>query len=344
MKTITLDVHSGVSQMSVAAENGEIVFELPVPSNPTALRQVVEGVAGPKRIVMENGPLAAMIHDALHDLAVEIIAADPTRNALIARAEDSNDERDARRLGVLQRAGALYPVYVPPEPYRTLRSLVCYDLHLSQERTSVKNQLKALCRRHAIPCRGKEVYSQRMRAQVVRALPQAGLRWQMESLYRRLDYLRQERRAAQRTMHDFDKRLPVIKRLQTVPGIKGLTARTLVAWIVDPGRFKSRSAISSYAGLGLGQGVSNWKPVGRAHASKRGQRAVKRVLFTAARAALRTENAFAGRYQVRLAAGWEDRKAIRDVARTMLLVVCRMWHNGTEYCDELMPQKPQRTV
>ena len=34
-----------------------------------------------------------------------------------------------------------------------------------------------------------------------------------------------------------------------------------------------------------------------------------------------------------MAAGWEDRKAIRDVARTILFVACAIWISGKEYDD-----------
>jgi transposase len=343
MKTISLDVHAEVSQMSVTTERGEILLEMPVESKPAALRRIVSGIPGPKRVVMENGPLAGLIQDALQGLVEEIVACDPARNALIAQAEDANDERDARRLGVLDRAGALHGVYVPPEPYRTLRSLTRYDAGLAREQTAVKNQLKALCRRHGIKCRGTAVYRQAERARVREGLPAGALRWQMQSLYGRLAYQQGERRQAHRELRKLDVQLPVIGRLETVPGVGPTVARTVVAWIVDPGRFKSRSALSSYGGLGLGQGWTNWQPVGRARASKRGQRALKRVLFLAARAALRGENAFQRRYEARRAAGWDDRKAIRDVARQMLLVMCRMWRNGMEYKDDLMTQQPHGT-
>jgi transposase len=343
MKTITLDVHSGVSQMSVAAENGEIVFELPVPSTPEALRQVIGAIAGPKRVIMENGPLSALIHDALQGLAEEVMSCDPARNALIARAEDANDERDARRLALLDRAGALRAVYVPPEPYRTLRSLTCYDAGLARELTMVKNRVKGLCRRYAIKCRGQSVYNRHKRTAVLQALPAGGLRWQMASLYRRLAFGLRERREGHREMRALDAQLPVIARLQTMPGVGRIIARTVVVWIVDPGGFKNRNALSSYAGLGLGQGWTNWKPVGPARAARRGQRALKRVLFLAARAALRGENAFSLRSKARREAGWEDRKAIRDVARQMLLVMCRLWRKGMEYEDELARQQSRGT-
>jgi hypothetical protein len=60
--------------------------------------------------------MSGLVHEALRGLADEIVSADPRRNALIARSENSTDERDARRLGILDRAGALHKVYVPKEP------------------------------------------------------------------------------------------------------------------------------------------------------------------------------------------------------------------------------------
>lgn len=53
---------------------------------------------------MEQGPLAGYVRDAIKNIVDNVIAADPTKNGLIARAENSNDERDAARLGLLQAA------------------------------------------------------------------------------------------------------------------------------------------------------------------------------------------------------------------------------------------------
>ena len=101
----------------------------------------------------------------------------------------------------------------------------------------------------------------------------------MAGLYRRLDALRRERVEAYRRLVLESKGMPVLRRLQGIPGIGPRHSRTVVAWIVDPRRFRSRSAISSHGGLGLGQGFTNWRPVGRARASRRGLRELKRALF-----------------------------------------------------------------
>jgi len=336
MKTIALDVHTEWSQLAAYSEAGQMLLELKVATTAEELRRVVKGIPGPKRVVFEEGPLSGLIHDALVDEADEIISCDANRNALIARAEDSNDEKDTRRLAMLSRAGALHAVYVPPEPYRTWRSLVRYDYSMARAVTALKNRIKGLCRRHGVRYEGTRVYLAAGRQKVLRKMPQPAVEWQMKSLYRRLDHVRAERVGLHRVLQRLGKSLPVLKRLRTIPGFGALTARAVVAWIVDPLRFKSRKALSSYAGLGLGQGFTNWKPVGHARASRRGQRELKRVLFTAARAATHGDNALARRYKARLEAGWDDRKAIRDVARTLLFIVRAVWITGQEYQDERM--------
>lgn len=333
MKIVSLDVHAEASQLLVVSEEGEVILEMKVPTDGEILRGIIGGIPGRKRVVFEEGPLSGMLSDALSDVADEIISCDASHNALIARSEDSNDERDAARLAMLARVNELHAVFVPPEPYRTLRSLLVYDDCLQRSITAVKNRIKALCRRHGIRYQGANVYRSAHRGEVLEQIEVAGVRWQMQSLYRQLDMLRRERTGVHRVAGRMARKLPVTRRLLTAPGVGPLTARSVVAWIVDPHRFKSRNALSSYAGLGLGQGWTNWKPVGRAKASKRGQRRLKRLLFLAAKAAVRGKNALARRYHARRQAGWEHSKAIRDTARTLLWTLSAMWRHGKDYDD-----------
>ena len=333
MKNVTLDVHKDKTQLAVTDLTGEIVVERVVETKRDVLRREVAQVSGPKRVVLENSGWAGWILDALKDVAEEVIICDPTRNKLISQADDSDDKRDARRLGVLSRAGALHPVYLPPEPYRTLRSLVQHEWKLTQEITRNKLRLKAFCRKEGVAYKGRKIY-QKQGHEALRPQFSKSSQFQFSSLFRMLNGARVERVLVRHELRRYSLNLPVIARLQSVPGIGPVIARTLAAWIVDPGRFKSPNALSAYAGLGLKQDISNWRPVHRAHASKRGQRALKGVLFLAARAAIRSgHNAFAARYKARIAAGWEDRKAIRDIARKILFCACRVWTSKQEYDD-----------
>jgi len=333
MKVVSLDVHSESSQLCVVTEDGEVILEMKVATKAEELRRVVGGIPGPLRVVFEEGPLSGLIHDALSDLAEEIISCDPSHNALIARSEDKNDERDARRLADLARLGVLHDVYVPPEPYRTLRSLLIHDYHLMQKATSAKCRIKSLCRSNGISYRGAGVYRNTNRDAVLDSSSTPGLRWQMGSLYRELDMLSDERGRARKVLHSTCKDIPEVQLLKSIPGVGSVVSQTLVGWIVRPGRFKSRSALVSYAGLGLGQGFTNWRAISKARASRRGVRKLKRVLFIAARASIRGKNGLARRYDARRKNGWEDDKAIRDVAKTILFTSVGMLKKGCEYDD-----------
>jgi transposase len=336
MMIVALDVHSGLSQLAAVSEDGEVLLELQVETRPEELRRVVSGIRGPKRVVFEQGPLSGMIRDALKGIADEVIAADPTRNALIARAEDSTDEKDTLRLATLARNRSIHPVYVPEEPYRTFRSVVRYDHAMSRAVTATKSRVKALCRRSAIPCEGHGVYRSAGRRDARARLPNASLKWQFDSLGRQLDLLRLERLGAHRVVSKMSRKLPAVAKLKTIPGVGAIVAPTIVAWIVDPARFNRLNKVGSYAGLGLGGGVTNWKPVGRARASRRGQRELKRVLFIAAEAAIKGSNALERRYQSSITSGWERKKAIRDIARTILFIACAIMRTGKEYDDGLV--------
>jgi transposase len=318
----------------VCLADGRVITEKVIETKADVLRREVGAVEGPKRVVFENGPLSGLIMDAVRDVAEEVISCDATRNALISRSDDSNDRNDARRLGTLARNGSIYPVYVPAEPYRSLRQVVGYELHLTRTISVCMVHIKALCRSRGVPCRGKTVYARRERPEILARMGSGMPGEHLGSLYRLLDGVRRERLVLRRKMGSLCEEMSVYRRVQTIPGIGPVVARTLVAWIVDPGRFKSRSALSTYAGLGLKYDTSNWRPTQRPRASKRGQRQVKRVLFLAARAVVRMrENAFAKRYSARRAAGWEDRKAIRDIARQLLFSACHVWRTGEEYDD-----------
>ena len=192
-------------------------------------------------------------------------------------------------------------------------------------------RLKALCRRHGVRYRGAGVYRKAGRREILEKMPNVSVRWQMRSLYRQLDGFRLERVRAHRMLSKHARKIPVVKKLRKVPGMGPRTAPAVVAWIADPNRFRNESGLSSYAGLGLKSDFSNWKPTKRARASKRGDRELKRALFLSARGALNGTNALKVRYAARIAAGWEDRKAIRDIARTILFVACAIWRSGKEY-------------
>ena len=58
--------------------------------------------------------------------------------------------------------------------------------------TRTKNQIKALCRRYGVRYRGTDVYRKAGRRDFLKSMPNAHVRRQMRSLYRRVDGFRRD--------------------------------------------------------------------------------------------------------------------------------------------------------
>jgi transposase len=246
----------------------------------------------------------------------------------------TNDKNDARKLGTLARARALHPVYVPPEPFRNLRMFLCYEQRLTRQITREKLRLKALIRKCGIPCKGTKVYNSGGRVSFFEKLPDEAKKAYFASLCRNLDFIRKERLDMRKRIREIVKKFKIFNQLQTIPGFGYMTAQTFIGWIVEPNRFKTRAQVISYAGLGLKNNESNGIKIIHPRASVRGQRALKRVLFLAAWSVVgKGKTKLSKRYERRIESGWKKGKAIRDLARQLLLIGMHVRRTGEEYYD-----------
>jgi hypothetical protein len=66
---------------------------------------VIEAVPRPRKLVIEEGPLADWLYRNLSPRVDEIIVCDPHRNALISKDGDKSDALDWRKLAALHRGG-----------------------------------------------------------------------------------------------------------------------------------------------------------------------------------------------------------------------------------------------
>jgi transposase len=105
--------------------------------------------------------------------------------------------------------------------------------------------------------------------------------------------------------------------------------------IVDtPQRFRSKSALWRYLGLGLERRRSGKGPL-RVQLVERANRRIKSALLGAARSALRSQdNPFAEQYRRWIAAGHGPRIALRNTARSLAATLWGMWKSGSAYRPE----------
>ena len=114
-----LDVHSRFCEYGAATPGGRILDRGQVPTSLPDLRELVQSLRRPRRVVLEEGPMAGWIYRGLKSVADEIVVCDPRRNALVAKEGDKDDPIDVLKLIQLSRADCLRPVHHSDSESRT---------------------------------------------------------------------------------------------------------------------------------------------------------------------------------------------------------------------------------
>ncbi|MEM9701834.1 MAG: transposase, partial [Planctomycetota bacterium] len=295
LKFIALDVHKSCSEMAVLSAAGTITQRRRLPTAVPPLVEAVRQVARPRRLTFEEGPLADWLARALRPHVDALIVCDARRNHWVAKEGDKTDPVDAEKLARLFRGGFLKPVHQVADPGRSaLKRAVGLYHDQVRRRVRLGNQLTAILARH-----GRFVSAARLAdpddwRDALDGLPNHRLlRASLERLHAALVQERERERAAGRELTAAAKNVPVVRRFAQVPGVAWIRGVTFYAALDTPERFRNKSALWKYCGLGLRQRQSgSGQP--QTHLSKEGNRRLKDLLIGAAETSLRyAENPFA---------------------------------------------------
>jgi transposase len=122
---------------------------------------------------------------------------------------------------------------------------------------------------------------------------------------------------------------PQLEQLHSIPGIKAITARDIMAEIgADMRRFGSATRLSSWAGVSPGNNESAGKR--RKGRTRKGNRSLRRVLVQCAWATRKTPTFF-GRTFRRLASRLGRKKAAMAVAHNIVVTLYHVLMDGTFY-------------
>jgi hypothetical protein len=95
---IGLDTHGQFCEMAVVDAKGDVVRRGHCATNIPTLVQLVEQVPRPRRLVIEEGPMADWLWRNLRAHAEEMVVCEPRRNRLIAADGEKDDPIDAGKL------------------------------------------------------------------------------------------------------------------------------------------------------------------------------------------------------------------------------------------------------
>jgi transposase len=337
---IGIDAHTESCTLAVMGPSGKRLKEARLETNGKVLTDFVRSLAGRKHICLEEGTQAEWLYELLEPLADEVVVQLPERSDGV-----KNDSADAwQRADELRRGDIKRMVYKAPGKFTALRAAArAYEV-TQRDMVRGKTRLNALYRARGVHGMGSEIYDPELRGRWIAKLPvHQGQTARL--LSEQLDGLVQAQQVAEKWLLEEGKKAPIVRILETAPGIGKIRAGQIVAVVVSPHRFRTRRQFWSYSGLGVTtRSSSDWAKdrdgqwVRRQVAQTRGLNknrnpVLKRVFTGAAESVIRRglRQPLHASYQRQLEAGTKPNLARLTLARRIAGAVLAMWKNQEEY-------------
>lgn len=339
---IGADVHCNNTDLAVEYR-GQVIRRYSVPTDIRTLRQVLDSVGGRKRMTFEEGPMAGWLYRNLRDRVEEVIVSDPRQNRLIAASgDDKSDPIDAGKLAMLLRGGFVKPVYHPDDEHRVeLKRWVGLYHNRVQEATRQVNRLRAEARMYGLRVPAAVIAKAEKRSLWLSTLPNRDLAERIAVLCMGLDAVRRQTHAARRRMMKLAHGHSIIRYWSELPGIGDIRAITFFAYLDTPYRFKTKSKLFKYCGVGLVRETSgkdrNGRPrPGRLKLNWYCNKRLKNIVMGAAISAIRQkDNEFRRAYERMIGNGMLPGNARHAVARKLVTVMWGMWKNHSQWMPHL---------
>lgn len=246
---IGLDEHKASTTIAVMGPTGRRLRSLVVETHGRALIEAMRVIPGNKHLCLENGAQAMWIAEILRPHVSEVRLSTGS-----VKPETSADEPDAFALAQLVRAGMGQPLHAArTDPsVAALRIVVKTYNQVTQDLVRTKNRLQVLYRSRGVmtPSGHGSLYDTRSREKWLGALP-AVSRPSGVVLFAELDGLVAVKKQALSALKAEAGKHPMTRVLMTCPGMGVVRAAEVIATVVTPHRFRSRTPFWAYCGLSV---------------------------------------------------------------------------------------------
>ena len=247
MEYIGIDVHQSESQISILTEQGEIL-ERRIRTQRERFAEVL-GCRPRARILIEASTGSEWVARCFEELGHEVIVADPNFAPMYATHSRrvKTDRRDAQALMDACRLGAYRPAHRTSSEQQQVRAELAVREAMVRARVRFIVLMRSLLRRQ-----GLRVGSGSTRA-FPRRLAAAGLperqTAEIAPLLAALQELNTQIDAAEARLTEHAAHDPVVRRLETVPGVGPITALSSVSTLDRVDRFPGPPEVEAYLGL-----------------------------------------------------------------------------------------------
>ena len=330
---VGLDVSQRETAVCVVDQDGKVMFEGKVPSDPGVLAKVIRKRApAAERVGFETGAMASWLWHELKRIGLPVVCVDARHaHAALSVRMNKSDPNDARGLAELIRVGWYREVRVKSDGSQTVRSLLVARARLVRIRRDIENQVRSLLKE--IGLLFPRAIGGQFRTHVLRLIDDKhALRSIIAGLLAVHEQAEEQQAVLDRRVRNEAKGDETTRRLMSVPGVGVVTAMAFRHTIDDPSRFRSAQTVGAYLGLTPRRKQSGELDF-NGRISKWGDRLLRTYLFEAASVLLhRTQRwsalkAWGTRLMKRVGA----KKAKVAVARKIAIILHCIWIDGTSF-------------
>ncbi len=325
-----IDLHLRYSEVRVVDADGRVLREQRVV---TSAERLVRAFAelGAVRVLLESGTESEWVAQTLEGAGYQVIVADPNFAPMYGEAQRrvKTDRRDVAALAEANRRGWYRAAHRTSAAQRAQRQVLRARRQLVQMRSGTISLIRSLLRQdgYRVGTGGSEAFPARL-AQLV--LPPA-LTATVAPLVRTLTHLSTEIRALEAQLEAEAQRDPVVRRLQTVPGVGPVVALTFRAFIDEIARFDSAAKVSAAVGL-VPREDSSADRRHRGHLTKAGPRELRSLLVQAAWVCWRScRRGLLRTWTDQLAQRRGKRIAVVALARRLSRILYAIWRDDTVF-------------
>lgn len=327
-----LDVSLNSTAVCVVNQDGTIIREGEVPSEPAAIDQWLKKLELPmERVGLEAGGLTPW-------LCHELLAADwpaiciETRHAKAAMQAQQvkTDRNDARGLAHIMRTGWFKEVHVKSHQSQKLRVLLGNRRCLLDKRLDIDSQIRGTLKVFGLKTGSvtPAKYEQRIRELIQ---DDEELQLYIFPMLEVRRHLIQQCNALEKVILDYVKDDQICQLFMTIPGVGPLTALVFKTFVDRPERFRHSKDVGAAVGLTPRKYASGEVDYD-GHITKCGDAFLRSHLFEAAKVLLnRGKPNPLKAWGLRLAKRSSKKKACVAVARRLAVIMHAMWRDGTVF-------------
>ena len=278
-----LDVSLKTTAICIVDQDGKVVFEESVATDPATITAVIkETNLTIERVAIESGSISHWLEQELCKRGLPIICIDAHRmSKVLAININKTDKNDARLIAEALRCNFYSEVQPKSQENMELQILINSRRTLKNISSQLKNTIRGHLKAYGVFLGQLSAKKFLEKVSIVLKDKPALVKDALEGLLEAFAHIVEKvkclnERIEMIASHDAD-----VKLLKTIPGVGTLTALTFKVYLGDPNRFKTSKAVGAYFGMTPRQ-YSSGETHRQGRVSKRGSSEVRFLLTEAA--------------------------------------------------------------